>query len=369
MSVGSLIGGIWGGSWRLCLLPIVVICATCVLQMTVVPGAGAVPRLKLIGRSVTWLYTDGVRWAAYEPSVGITRLVDSKARRSGNRPDPAGCAGGLVAVGSGELLYHCEQQCPPSPVSDGACVFSEGSGEYGWYLEARYVAEDIATGSTHPIIGDTHLPIANISEGGTTSLVAVGRQWLEGIVTAYHGGGKYWLNWHTGRLVEEGAGTRFDAREVVDLNSSGLVRPICTPLARETPSPNQVNLEVSGFPSFGYAWPFAFESVEDGVEAHGDLRHCGSHRRQALPGVAPWSVQLGGRVLSWIASDPRIRNNDDTMYLTRLDRHASSWHKRVYILDGPQVGRHFMLLQHTVTTLYETTGRLGRLQVYAAQIP
>jgi hypothetical protein len=369
MNVGSLRRGIWGAPWRRSWLCIRVIWVTCVLLVAVAPSAYAAPHLKLIGKSVTWLYTDGARWAAYEPSAGITRLIDSKARRSSNRPDPTGCTGGLVAVGSGELLYHCEQQCPPSPTSDGACVFNKGSGQYNWYQDTRYVAEDIATGLSHPIIGDNHLPMANIDEGGSTSLVAVGRQWVEGIVTIYHGGGRYWLNWHTGRLVEEDASMRFDAGKVMDLNSSSLVRPICTPLARATPNSNGVNLEVSDFPSFAYVSPFAFESPEEREEAHGHLRRCGSRQTQTLPGVAPWSLQLGGGVLSWIASDPRIRNNDDTMYLTRLDRHARSWHRRIYTLDGPEVGRHFMLLQHTATTVYETTARPGSLRVYAAWIP
>jgi hypothetical protein len=328
------------------------------------PNAHAGPRLKLIGGSVTSLYTDGARWAAYEPSAGVTRLIDSKTRRLSNRTDPTGCAGGLVAVGSGELLYHCEQQCPPSP-NDRGCVFPNDSGEGGfnWYEDTRYVAEDLATGLAHPIVGDSRLPIANTSEGGDTALGAIGRQWVEGTVSVYHGGDHYWLNWHTGRLVEEDSRIRFDAREAVDLNSVGLVRPICAPLTHDT----EFNtIEVSALLFFAYVAPFAVESPEG--QAHGRLRRCGSDQARSLPGVAPWSLQLGGGVLSWIASDPRIKNNDDTMYLTRLDPHARSWRRKIYTLDGPEVGQHFMLLQHTATTVYETTTR-GSIQIYAALIP
>src|ERR1700758_4502625 len=55
----------------------------------------------------TGMFTDGHRFAAFEPVEGTTRVIDATGEEGGDRPDPAGCVGGLVAVGAGELLYSC----------------------------------------------------------------------------------------------------------------------------------------------------------------------------------------------------------------------------------------------------------------------
>ena len=69
--------------------------------------------MKLLASTAGPLFTDGRRWAAYEPGQGTTRLWDALTGHSLTRSDPEGCAGGLVAAGGGVLLYACgDPECP-----------------------------------------------------------------------------------------------------------------------------------------------------------------------------------------------------------------------------------------------------------------
>ncbi len=114
--------------------------------------------LKQIGTSYTRVYTDGVRWAVYEPTEGVTRIMDTVRGTSTTRPDPEGCAGGLIAVGGGEILYACsdsqcaeaadvclpEQQCPP-PRQIFYCS------ERSKYESGRWTVEDLTSGAQYPL--------------------------------------------------------------------------------------------------------------------------------------------------------------------------------------------------------------------------
>ncbi len=124
------------------------------LLLAAAPGAsGGAPRPRLVGTAVTSLYSDGVRWAAYEPMPGTTRIMDARTGRWTTRRDPEGCARGLVAVGSGYLLYWCgtNRPCQVGFAEDGGCALVNA---HESYLYTNYVVEDIATGVALPVAGD-----------------------------------------------------------------------------------------------------------------------------------------------------------------------------------------------------------------------
>jgi hypothetical protein len=353
------------------------------LLLLAAPAASAngAPHLKLVDKSATRLYSDGARWAAYEPVAGTTRIIDAATGRTINRRDPKGCAGGLVAVGSGELLYVCAH--PPCPRGKEDNLGEGGSGhnpanryfgcvvggaEQHEHLDASYIVRDIATGAQHPLTGANHLPFDDSEGGGYTQLDAVGGQWVEGETNTLYSGYLFFLNWHTGELREDGTQPPGGFQIVEDLDIPGLLRPICTPVTRKF----SLGIHHWQPPPFEYERPFAVENngySEKGTEGELHLRKCGSHQARSLPGKEAVSLQIGARIISWIAADARIPNNDDTMYLTRLNPHARDWHERIYTLRGPEIGADRMLLQHTSTTVYETTGSRGPLAIYAARIP
>jgi hypothetical protein len=270
--------------------------------------------------------------------------MDANTGRSTDHGDPQGCAGGLVAVGSGELLYRCADQ-----------------------PRTRYVVVDIATSREHPVVGTDHLPYEFTgAEGFSTELVAIGSQWAEGRTSgATHlEGSIVYLNWHTGQLRQEGKEPPLGYRRTADLNYARLFRPICPPLTHKLV--NEIHIPSWEFP-FAYMFPFVVETP--GWKGQLRLRKCGSNVAHELSGERASSLQVGAGIVSWIAADPHIANNDDTMYSTRLNGHVPSWHGRIEKLWGPEVGASWMLLQHTSTMVYETAERLGPLRIYAMRIP
>lgn len=63
----------------------------------------------------------GSVWFAYEPRVGVTRIIDTKTGHRFKLADPSGCAGGLATVGAGQLLYRCSD--PLCPNEGSSCWF------------------------------------------------------------------------------------------------------------------------------------------------------------------------------------------------------------------------------------------------------
>jgi hypothetical protein len=235
------------------------------------------------------------------------------------------------------------------------------------YFDANYVVEDVATGAAMTVVGDGHLPFDDSEGDGYTGMTAVGSQWVKGETNSLYGGWVFFLNWHTGELRTEGRQPPGGYSTFEDLDSTGLVQPICAPLKRSS----ETGIHRWGPLPFTYAAPLGAGVSETANEALGSLtlRKCGSRAGQALPGSEVRSLQSGGRVLSWIAADPHTGNNGDTMYVTRLEPHARRWHGRVYTLAHP-AGADFTLLQHTATTVYETTAIPEHsIRIYAARIP
>ena len=361
--------------WALA-LPAVVLSA--LLLATAAPSGAYVPlRLKLIGKSFGPLLSDGVRWAAYQPTQQTTRIIDGKTGQVVDRPDPTGCArvdseSGLIAVGGGEVLYQCETK---------GCKYRECPGPGNAYSSARYVVVDVATDRED---GE----ITRVPEGfyGGAVLTGVGSQWTQGVATGMKFGHAVYVNWHTGAFRELAASTTAG----IDLNSVGLTRVFCRPVRRVLDLGLYFNPEGPG-PEPLYAPPFAIEQREvkvpgfelgSGVEV--SLRRCGSRRRDRLPlaGREITSAQVGGGVASWIAPG---KNNSAAMYALRLRNRDSRWHGAIYLLYGPKyapvVGapqRNGWSLAHTSTAVYqsnvlqekpEISFSDGLSNIYAARIP
>jgi len=302
------------------------------------------------------LLTDGVRWAAYEPRVGLTRLIDTKTGRSTDRPDPNGCAGGLRALGGGEILYDCANpECPPQE-SEGCFVKiapqeSEAKGP-------TYLVEDIATGIQHPLAGEKNFPVSS-SEGiyGPGGLDAIGAQWAQGGFETNGGHSFFFVNWHTGAVLREEEEPSSAQEDFEDLNSSHLLQPLCEPLTRPSESP----LQARKFGQAAYAPPFAIfaSNIYKSDSVPLQLRRCGSQSRILLPGIGP--AQLGGGVLSWGGN-----------YVTRLHTRGRAWHGPFYRLGGATGSTSSdSLLQHTSTMAFMTvfTGESKPSHIYVAHLP
>ncbi len=320
-----------------------------------IPGSTAENRVSLAEGG---LLTDGVRWAAYEPQLGVTQLVDTVQKKTINRPDPEGCANGLIALGGGELLYSCENpECPPH---ENNCRVPPAAS----YETARYIIEDITSGALHALAGDNHLP-DDSPEGGKGVLDGIGSQWAQGVVGAHRGGAIFFVNWHTGRLVYQTEEPSTASEEVENLNSTQLTQRLCKPLTRPPTKIEEVAIDL--YAPFAYEYPFAVigpqEIIGQESEISFQLRRCGSNKRMILPSAANGTVQLGARLLSWLGT---------SKYITRLLTNGRTWHDPLYRLTGlpSNAGENDTVLQHTSTMVFATVSPgSGPAQVYSASLP
>ncbi len=355
-------GGLGAMRTRLFLLLCLLVLVTVVSSVSVAASAAKPIRLKFFSNAASRLYTDGVRMAAYEPVAGITRVVDTKTGHTVERNDPEGCGGGLSAMGGHELLYSCaDPGCPTQAIFCPA----PGEPEPTRYGMARYVVEHIDTGSVNEVVGTEHFPLitSRYEVQGTFSLVDVGSQWAIAEKIAFPFANLSFLNWHTGQKLNQEHEPRVAEHYVENLSRSRLLEPLCTPLQRPE---NHESSPPQRFLPTAYAPPFAVQIAEttDAYQRVGRyptfmLLRCGSHRADVLPGGGdsvwvPSSIQLAGGVLTWIGQSQRNPSDEDTMYLTFLHVYGAAWHGHVYDLIGPEVGERRMLLQHTVTSLYES---------------
>lgn len=300
-----------------------------------------------------WLHTDGVRWAAYEPTAGTTRLIETLKDKTVERPDPEGCSDGLIAVGGGEMLYSCEDtECPEH---ERSCPLPSNHD----LASTRYVVEDIASGEQHPVVGEDTLPNQS-PEAGIGELAQIGSQWAKGGMGTHIGSVKFFLNWHTGQLVrEEKEGSE---NSIENLSSPNLTQRLCKPITRPE---NTNEYKFSDYSPLAYEPPFAvvgpLGEPEMKVYVPLQLRKCNSGKRVLLPSGN--GVQLGGRVLSWVGKGP---------YITQLYSQGNKWHGPYYKLLGlpPEVGGVFSFVQHTSNVVFVTINSgPGPAQVYLARLP
>jgi hypothetical protein len=340
------------------------------LLLTATPSSAYAPvRLHILGRSVTPLYADGSRWAAYEPSAGTTTIIDSRTGLISSRPSPAGCAEeicasldrgiGLLAVGSGELLYGCGE------------VFERED-------TLRVVVESILTEVQQPVTAQ--LPIVSeVGAGGNIRIDAIGTQWMSGIVEGYRVVHRFFLNWHTDQLMADASEPASATQDFESLDAARLVLPLCRPVRRIT-NIQEFDYSQVRFTPFAYSPPFAVADVAsifaNRTAASDDkplrLMRCGSTGSMSLPGSGI-SLQLGSGILTWIALG---RHNSPTMYETRLRRYGRRWHGAISPVLGPQKSSagseaQDWLPQHTATSIYQSVVPVsGPFDlIYAARMP
>ncbi|HEY4096875.1 MAG TPA: hypothetical protein VGM33_15245 [Baekduia sp.] len=345
--------------------------AAALLSLTWGATARAEVAMHVMARgAATTMLTDGDRWAAFEPMRGTTRIIDAQSGRTAQRPDPAGCEGGLVAVGGGELLYRCDlPQCP-----DGATRLSADSCFYPtptpagrpptspYSAATRYVVEDAATGQVRPMAGAERLP-AGGSEVAFTSAEHIGARWVEGVSGGYHSTGIFFVDWRTGRVVvPDPRGGPY----AVDLDQPEVLAQQCPGLTgAQSPIQQQEFVGTLFFP-LRFDAPFALTTDPRSLKPV--LARCGSGRRVTLHGSSPdlyrptGTVQVAGGVALWAVELP---SGAWRIYATRLDTRRAQWHRAVSSVRGPGQGT----LAHTSTRLYDSVGEsYDRFTIYAAKL-
>lgn len=237
--------------------------------------------LHRIGVSSTLVYTDGVRWAVYEPRAGVTRVMDTRTHTSSTRPDPEGCAGGLLAVGGGEILYACsDPQCPEALDACRVPGQEEETLETG-----RWVVEDVASGVQHPVDVGMGLPVVRRENGDLSGLFAIGSQWAVGTTASRFGQSFFFLDWRTGRVLEDEP--RSAAVDYENLDSEALLTPMCRPLRRGFAPIIEGLASPLFFQPSVYAPPFLVEQRygEGFSNDHLYLRRCGATREEVVPNL------------------------------------------------------------------------------------
>jgi hypothetical protein len=340
-----------------------------VLAPSAVAGASMV-HMHRLGSAVSGLYTDGVRYAAFEPTAGTTLILDTRTRREQRRADPPGCTAGLVALGVGELLYDCS----PSPCGGyiaanagglpgdpyGACYPPFGSLQATTY---RYEVVDVLTGVAHQVAGLG----GPVTFGGDepATLEQIGSTWAAGFTSGYHANVEVFLNWHTGQ-------SRYDSQEgpsgltsAEDLNRAGLLRALCRPLQRAVQDDSG---NYPYFEPFLYARPFALNSTPDGQL---QLLRCGSRRSRTLAHHGDTTgAQLGASILSWPGGTART----PTAHTATLQPRSPHWLATIRTYRLPS---SWATVQHTATSLYATVtdgapnppALLAHREIYSATIP
>ncbi len=353
--------------------------------------------VKLLGSTADQLVTDGARWAAYEPVLGTTRLLDTKSGRKIDRMDPEGCTGGLTAIGGGELLYECKD--PECPEQTKSCRFTPGRPEQG-FESRRYVVEDISGDVQHVMPSTSRVPVGYPETH--FHLTAIGSQWAAGKdkTEEYKAGGRtFFVNWHTGLLVYQGEKPSFSGanvkeeppsaeEEVENLNRRGLLQPLCPPLERPLNGEYEATSKYGPFvyePPFALVGPVGSPEVgfENAPEVPLQLWRCGTHDHWVLPRGSS-SAQIGGYVLSWIVNTSVSRPHKlasyerNTGYVTHLIPHGR-WHGTIYQFTGlPKYSEpNNTRLQHTATLVCVTVGTNNYFinhvvehgRVYVASLP
>ncbi len=328
--------------------------------------------MKLLGttNSAADFLTDGVRWATYEPTEGVTRFMDTVTGHTINRPDPEGCTGGLLAIGGGEVMYECDD--PECPGQERSCKFKIPNASYSERLVSRrYVVENIVSGDQHVVPGTNRVVVG---AERTFELDTVGSQWAGGIESndGYAlSGDRVFVNWHTGQLVYEGSEPSFDAgniteepasneEEIENLNSVTLLQPLCEPLKRLT---RAMGIGGPKYGQFEYEPPFAVLGQAGPVPAETplQLRRCGSSTRVTLLGGKFGSEeQLGGYVLSWEGVYGGGFDSYSVNYVAQLNPHSRTWFGRIYrLVTLPKYSnKDYTRVWHTGTLIFETVSNI-----------
>ena len=165
--------------------------------------ASASPRFTPTGDAIGPVRTDGVRYAAYEPTPGVTRVLDTRLGTQFEVATPCDVRyrSDPVFIGGGTLMWGC------FPDSEGPMVLD---------IASRVVSRAAKPTAPFPSV------YGEIEE--------IGARWIFHRVDNEVLKGRYQTvtDWRTGRTLRE-PGSKADA---LDLDAPDLIRRMCDPLRR-----------------------------------------------------------------------------------------------------------------------------------------
>jgi hypothetical protein len=345
-------------SWINTFRPLLTLALVCLGLLAASPASASpsVPLTPLYQHAFSAVMTDGARYAAFEPVEGTTRVIDSTTGSAVDRPDPTGCAGGLVAVGSGELLYSC---VPPGcvgpvlgPPAAGAVTIQCDSPATTPYARVLYVVEDIDGGALHVVVGSDR--ISPGAGGEYPAFDEIGSHWLSSPFSGLHVDVTLYLNWQTGQQLTDNRESRSSAGSTEDLDAPKLLRKLCAPLRRTPVSGDGVGT-TSVFTPLSYTPPFA-ASLAD-ASGRLSLRRCGSTRVAQLRGAGVTQFQLSGGTIAWatfarlpIPGQPAL-DQPGAIYAAALHATGRHWLATTFRYTGAPAG----VVAHTAAALYDST--------------
>lgn len=219
---------------------------------------GAALHGRQLGTATSIVGTDGVRLAAWRTEQGgATRVFDASDRHTAVVADPPGC--GAPVIGAGALLFTCTESRPG--VAAGA-----------WIVNLK-------TGLGRPAVPEQML------DGDFRSFVAVGNRWLQATLSSYHRQVSAFYDRATGEPYT--AASPFGPHRQPDLDRSGLVRAICSPLRAPTDgledSPPQIS---DGYVPLRFSHKWALDTgplvQAPGQPSQVTLRRCGSTHHRVI---------------------------------------------------------------------------------------
>lgn len=277
---------------------------------TAADAAYATPQLRPIA-TATNVIGDGAHRVAYQPDPGSAVVLDERTWQRRRLPAPAGCT--LGGFGAGNVLWSC-----PSNMG----------------VDLRGVVTSVATGVSRD------LPAQEPFVGNGTeqqAFVAVGSHWASVYGVGYHSAKEAWVDVGTGAEAMPHRRTR---REVPDLDTAGLWRPLCRPLI--VPSLDADTLGLIPSP-MAYRPPYAaaVETTEHGADRL-LLWHCGQKRGRVIAhcvgAVECTAPLLTDRAVAWIRIGLHVRllRSGRTLVWPRV-YHYSAFaltHDHVWLVPG-----------------------------------
>lgn len=250
-------------------------------------GAHAAPHA--VGQTVDGVVADGERFAAFAPSVGVTRVLDTQTGTSFDVATPRCESEGfaaIIAIGGGQLAWWC-YSAPIELLDLRSRVVRIPPGQAAW-------------------LADEWDPTA-LGDGWAITWRAIGRYWLLGYeYDVGHSDSReraLAYNWRTGELRRNAPGNRYRAASP-DARSLG--RRLCRPLHRHR-SPQSPDEERPPFLDFEYQRPYALAEILRVTRTRDhinevetlSLERCGRRRGTRLGPYVRHSEQLGSGWATW----------------------------------------------------------------------
>jgi hypothetical protein len=256
---------------------------------------------RVIGSAQSALGSDGARFGAWRATGHATTVYDVIERRAHTFADPAGC--GAPVIGAGALLYTCS---PPDP---------------GKLSSAGLL--DLRTGIFRQVVG----PQPHGAE--FRQWVAVGAHWLQALDQSplMHSQASVFFRRDTG--AQHDGSPPFGARRQPDLNRTGLVRSICSPL--RAPQDGFGTESSDGYVPLIFSGRWSLNRGPAVSRAGGalTLQRCGSQHRRVLCRSGCLTPGFANGMAVWSDGDDlftyELRRGLRRRYTPRAGSVAGAW--------------------------------------------